>query len=123
MNLIMIFAHLEKNLGVAIKRDLAKGTSDYTHQHPLPAAAADAILPVFESLSDHQLLTRCLHGGTQNQNESLNSLILQRATKETHSGLAVVQLPTALADGAETFLIFFWKNLELTQETIVLQHA
>ena len=47
------------------QRDLARGTSDYEHTHPLPAAAADAIYPVFEALSDKDLLGRCLHGGTQ----------------------------------------------------------
>ena len=48
------------------QRDKAKGTADDSHQHPLPEAVADAILPVFESLSDHELLRRCLHDGTQN---------------------------------------------------------
>ena len=79
------------------KRDQAKGTSDYSHQHPLPEAVADAILPVFESLSDRQLLSRYLHGGTQNQNEAINALIWHRATKETHSGLVVVELAAFLA--------------------------
>ena len=41
------------------QRDQAKSTADYSHQHPLPEAVADAILPVFESLSDRQLVTRC----------------------------------------------------------------
>ena len=53
------------------QRDKAKGTADYSHQHPLPEAVADAILPVFESLSDRELLRRCLHGGTQNQNGNI----------------------------------------------------
>lgn len=54
-----------------LPRDQAKGTADYSHQHPLSEAVADAILPVFESLSDRQLLSRCLHGGTQNRNEAI----------------------------------------------------
>ena len=74
------------------QRDLARGTSDYEHTHPLPAAVADAIYPVFEALSDKDLLGRCLHGGTQNRNEAINALIWQRATKETHSGLPTVEL-------------------------------
>ena len=97
------------------QRDKAKGTADYSHQHPLPEAVADAILPVFESLSDRQLLRRCLHGGTQNQNEAINALIWQRATKETHSGLVVVELAAFLAishfnDGAKA-LIFILEEL------------
>lgn len=58
-------------------------------------------------MSDEALLARCLHGGTQNQNEATNALIWQRATKETHSGLAVVEPATFLAvshfnDGANS---------------------
>lgn len=86
-----------ENSWCAFQRDIAKGTSDYKHEHPLPKAAANAILPTFEALSDEDLLARCLHGGAQNQNEAINALIWQRATKETHSGLAVVELTTFLA--------------------------
>ena len=81
--------------------DTAKGTADYSHQRLLPEAVADPILPVLESLSD-QLLSRCLHGGTQNQNEAINALIWQRATKEAHSGLVVVEF-TAVFFGCQSF--------------------
>ena len=79
------------------QRDLANGTSDYQHDHPIPEAVADAIYPTFEALSDDSLLSRCLHGGTQNQNEAINGMIWQRATKETHSTLPTVELATFLA--------------------------
>ena len=58
---------------------------------------ANAILPTFEALSEESLLMKCLHGGTQNQNEAINGLIWQRATKETHSSLPTVELATFLA--------------------------
>ena len=32
------------------------------HEHPLPKAVANAILPTLEALSDEDLLARCLHG-------------------------------------------------------------
>ena len=51
------------------------GTSDYQHSHPLPRAVADAIYQTFEDLSDRNLLTHRLHGGTQNQNEAINALV------------------------------------------------
>ena len=86
-----------ENSWCRFQRDLAKGTSDYEHAHPLPGAVANAIHPVFEALSDEDLLQRCLHGGTQNRNEALNALIWQCATKETHSGLPTVELPAYLA--------------------------
>ena len=91
------------------QRDLAKGTSAYCHEHPLPEAVADCIFPVFKELSKKQLLSSCLHGGTQNQNEAFNALIWQRASKQTHSNLSTVELATYLAvgcfnDGAKTIV-------------------
>lgn len=94
------------------QRDLALGTSDYQHSHPLPKAVADAIHETFEDVSDRNLFTRCLHGGTQNQNEAINALIWQRATKETHSGLNTVELAVFLAvshfnDGAGSISSYY----------------
>ena len=62
---------------------------------------AEAIRLIFEnlSLSNEKLLAACLHDGTHNQNESVNSLIWQCATKETHSSLPTIQLATYLAIG------------------------
>ena len=65
----------------------------------MPAAVADEIKCVFDALSKESLLVSCLHGGTQNQNESFNGLIWQRAPKITHSGLHTVELATHLAIG------------------------
>ena len=79
------------------QRDLANGTStNHKHDHPIPEAVADAIHPTFQALSDERLLSRCLHGGTRNQNEAISGLIWQRATKETHSTLPTVELATFL---------------------------
>ena len=91
------------------QRDLENGTSDYQHDHPIPEAVADVIYPTFEALSDENLLSRCLHGGTQNQNEAINAMIWQHATKETHSSLPTVELATFLAlchfnDGAKAII-------------------
>ena len=89
------------------QRDLANNTTACTSDHPLAAAIAEEILPIFKALSSKELLAACLHGGTQNQNESFNALVWQRATKETHSSLPTVELATYLAighfnDGAKT---------------------
>lgn len=86
-----------ENSWCGFQRDAAKGTSDYIHKDPIPGAVANAILPTFEALSEESLLMKCLHGGTQNQNEAINALIWQRATKETHSSLPTVELATFLA--------------------------
>ena len=91
------------------QRDQANGTTDYLHDHPIPEAVANAIYPTFEASSDESLLSKCLHRGTQNQNEALDGMIWQRATKETHSSLPTVELATFLAvshfnDGARTLV-------------------
>ena len=54
---------------------------------------ANAVLPTFAPLSDEDLL----HGGSQNQDEAINVLIRQHATKETNPGLAAEELTTFLA--------------------------
>ena len=97
------------------QRDIAKGTADYAHKEPMKEAVATAILPTFEALSEESLLSKCKHGGTQNQNESVNGLIWQRATKETHSNLPTVETATFLGvahfnDGS-TCLISVLKHL------------
>lgn len=51
------------------QRDIPKGTADYAHKEPMKEAVANAILPTFEALSEESLLSKCTHGGTQNQNE------------------------------------------------------
>ena len=53
----------------------------YEHPHSLPTAVMEAIKPVFKDLSDTQLLEKCLHGRTQNQNESVNNVIWTRIPK------------------------------------------
>ena len=71
----------------------------YSHSPPIPAAIFEEINPIFKALSSTDLLSGYKHGGTQNQNESFNSLIWQRATKHTHSTYASVYLATSLAIG------------------------
>ena len=86
-----------KDSWCGFQRDAANGTNEYSHRHPLPAAVADALEPVFIALSSESLLQACTHGGTQNQHESFTALIWQRSTKQTHSGLPTVELSTHLA--------------------------
>lgn len=85
-----------ENSWCGFQRDIAKETTDYVHKDPIPEAVANVILPTFEALSEESLLSKCMHGGTQNQNESINGLIWQRATKETHASLPTVETATFL---------------------------
>ena len=42
--------------------------------------------PIFEELQNGKLLKKCLHGKTQNQNESFNSVIWKRVPKDIYIG-------------------------------------
>ena len=48
--------------------------------------------PIFERLSDESLLTRCLQGLTQNQNESVNAQLWSKCSKTTFVGVRRVRI-------------------------------
>ena len=53
-----------------------------TYQHRLPQAVVDVIEPIFSELADSDLLCKCLHDQTQNNNESINNVIWKYCPKE-----------------------------------------
>lgn len=65
----------------------------YRHQDHfhLPEAVMLKIKPVFKSLSDPELLGKCLKGKSQNPNESLNNVIWSRIPKRTFVTLPVLR--------------------------------
>ena len=48
------------------------GDGEYNQENLLPAVFHEELKPIFDRLSQDQLLNRCSRGLTQNQNESLN---------------------------------------------------
>ncbi|XP_065069807.1 uncharacterized protein LOC135694862 [Rhopilema esculentum] len=89
------------------QRDLANGTKNFTPTNGLASCVFDALLPVYKSLSDKTLLSRCLDSFTQNPNESLNNMIWRRCPKKIYQGKKIVELCTASAvanfnDGASS---------------------
>ncbi|XP_014472349.1 PREDICTED: uncharacterized protein LOC106743225 isoform X2 [Dinoponera quadriceps] len=77
----------------------AKSTLDQFHHEkaPLSKEVQAVVKSIYEDLSKDDLLTRCLGAETQNNNESLNSLIWTFAPKHLHSGAQIVQIATFLA--------------------------
>ena len=69
--------------------DRAKHTATYTPGPGLPLEIVLKIKPVFEDLSKEEELQKCLHGKTQNANESFNGTIWDRVPKVNY-----VSLPT-----------------------------
>ena len=72
-------------------------TNTYKEKTGIPAIIRETIRPVFISLSDEKLLSKCLHGKTQNNNESLNGLIWKRCPKDVFIGCTTLELGVASA--------------------------
>ena len=62
-------------------QDRASGTSTYMPVPGLPLDIVMKLKPIFEEISDESVLEKCLHGETQKQNESFNSMIWVFASK------------------------------------------
>lgn len=74
------------------KQDKANNTSKYVPGPGLPDHIIKLIKPIFERLSSDDLLSKCLDGKTQNQNESLNGMIWNRIPKNIFVGGNVLEL-------------------------------
>ena len=58
----------------------------------LPDAIKTFVKPIFNDLMSEDLLSKCLHGSTQNNNESLNALVWKRCPKDVFVGIDVLNL-------------------------------
>ncbi|GIY87919.1 uncharacterized protein CDAR_178081 [Caerostris darwini] len=58
----------------------------------LPNNILNIIKPVYLELCSRDLLQKCLHGKTQNANESFNSTLWRRVPKETFVWLKTVKI-------------------------------
>ena len=65
-------------------KDRADGTSTYKPDPGLPISIVLKLKPIFEELSYEDLLNKYLHGLTQNQNESFNTMIWDRLPKSRY---------------------------------------
>ena len=79
------------------QKDKVSGTSTYKVNICLPKAVKDSLAPIFKDLSSDELLSKCLHGQTQNVNEALHKMIWQRCPKEIFTSKVAVELATASA--------------------------
>lgn len=67
----------------------------------------ETIKPVFQDLAAPQLLKKCIHGQTQNPNESLNSVIWNRLPKTVFVGLKTLHFGVydAIASYNEGYIV------------------
>ncbi|GFW69816.1 uncharacterized protein TNCV_1884601 [Trichonephila clavipes] len=80
----MVFVPSGKNHGVDLKR--------LKHQVSLPVAVVEAMRPIFRDLSHPDLLKKCLHGKTQNPNESFHNVVWSRVPKATFVQIETLSL-------------------------------
>lgn len=69
----------------------AEGKPPPPHKRQLAKHVADALLPVYQRLSDVQLLTRCVGKKTQNAAESLHSVIWSLLPKDENASLIATE--------------------------------
>jgi len=80
------------------QRSKVLGTlSTYEHKNPMHKDVFDAVKPIYEELSSDDLLSRCLGGYTQNNNESFNAVVWSIAPKTVSSCKTVLDIATDIA--------------------------
>ena len=67
---------------------------DYKPSINLAKWIHDLLLPVFKSLSEDELLRKCLHDETQNSNEAINNVIWTKCPKSVYVGRSVLEMET-----------------------------
>lgn len=68
----------------------ALGTGRYKHRGGFSTDILNKVKPVYADLCSDELLTKCLHGKTQNANECFNGMLWQRLPKDVYVGLRTV---------------------------------
>ena len=85
------FCLLADTSWVKYKVDQVNGTNKYVEKPGLPIPLRKKLEPISRELSAPELLERCLHGNTQN-NESLNGLIWARCPKNIFVSRSVLEM-------------------------------
>lgn len=67
---------------------------DYKPKSVIPVWIKNLILPIITDLQADELLSKCLHGSTQNPNESLNAIVWSRVPKRTFVGKQTLEMGT-----------------------------
>ena len=77
--------------------DKLNGEKKYKTNINLPLAVMEELKPIFRDLSSDDLLSRCLHGQTQNENECLNAFIWRKCPKEVYVSRKVIEIGSSSA--------------------------
>ena len=74
------------------QQDISNKTTTYVSGPGLPKSVILHVKPIFVELSEDALLEKCLHGETQNQNESFNGIIWQRIPEDVCVNAATFEM-------------------------------
>ena len=108
-------------------QDKANGTSTYKPGPGLPLDIVMKLKPIFSELSDESLLEKCLHGKTQNQNESFNSMIWDQIPKTRY--VPPTQLELGVYDAVANFntiknvSVLIYEKMNFIPENFTLEHC
>ena len=102
-NVIIIFIVLLVQIAGVYQTDIENDTSFHKHGKGLPPPVIYHVKAVFDDLSTDNLLRKCLHGKTQNQNEAFNGTIWNRIPKTRFVKFKVFEL--AVFDAVSHFNI------------------
>lgn len=86
----------------------------YRHNNSIPEPVMISIKPVYKAVADPNLLRKCLHGKTQNINESFNNVLWTRAPKKGFVGLDTLKF--GVRDAVITFNDRMVGRLRVMQE-------
>ena len=113
------------------QRALASGEEPESHEervkHPLAYEVAEAMLPVYERMSNPNLLKRLAKGKTQNSNECLHSVIWSRCPKTIFVGRHKLQGAAASAvavfNGGASQLTQIMKEMAIEVNEVTYAYA
>ena len=72
--------------------DIINNTNTYKYKTGIHNKIFRLVKPVFMELSDDELLKKCLHGKTQNANESVNGVIWKKCPKDIYVGRSTLEM-------------------------------
>ena len=76
-------------------KDKNNSTNFYSEDTRLPEVFIEELNPIFIRLSNNELLSRCLRGITQNQNEAANGMLWSKCPKTKFCGARRVRIAAA----------------------------
>lgn len=86
------FCPRSKDSWCLFQADKITGKTTYKKKLSLPVVIQELLTPIWRDLSNGELLSKCLHGYTQNNNEALNGVIWKKCPKDVYISKKVLEI-------------------------------